>query len=98
MTTAKTTPAKPAQGTQTDVTITLSQEVLAKLRKQVKFETVSDLRELVADAINTYVQLGQLRASDAEILARQGPDGKLVRLHFPFDPNPAAAATDESEA
>lgn len=96
MSTAEKAKANPATEAPSDVTITLSQDVLTALRAQVGFRTVGDVRALVADAINSYVHLGQLRASGAEIFARQGEDGAAVRLHFPFDPAPAAAS-DTSE-
>ncbi|WP_415401726.1 hypothetical protein [Tateyamaria sp. SN3-11] len=75
---------------QSEVTITLSSEVLAGLRTRVAFRTVGDVQTLVADALNSYVLIGQLTESGAEIFARQQPDGDFVRLHFPFDPAPDA--------
>ena len=70
---------------QPQLTITLDTELLRRLRSQVEFRTASDVRELVADAVNSYVQLGQLVASGTEILARQGEDGELHRVRLPFD-------------
>lgn len=98
MTTAEKTTAAPAAGVTSEITITLSKEVLGKLSTQVAFKTAADVRALVADAINTYVQIGNLRASDVGIFAKQGEDGDLVRLRFPFDPTPDAliAPTDET--
>ncbi len=93
-TTTKTNPCDTEQRHQ-DVTIVLSNDVLAGLRSQVAFRTVGDVQDLVADAITSYVQLGQLRANGATIFARQGEDGKTARLHFPFDPAPLAAAEAE---
>ncbi len=88
--TGATAAAAPPKGL-SNVSITLSQEVLDKLGRQVSFRTAADVQRLVADAINTYVQLGQISASGAKVFARDGDDGKPVRLHFPFDPRPGAA-------
>ncbi len=87
--TIEKTPDETAQ-LHSEVTITLSNEVLTGLRSRVAFRTVGDVQDLVADALNSYIHLGQLTAKGAELLARQGPDGILVRLHFPFDPAPDA--------
>jgi hypothetical protein len=76
-----------ANSTRSDVTLTLSNEVLAKLQERVAIRTVGDVHELVADAINSYVHLGQLAAGGSQIYAKQGDDGTLVRLHFPFSSN-----------
>ena len=66
------------------VELVLSDDVLRRLRQKVSFRTVGDVQGLVADALNTYMHLGQLSASGVDIFARQGDDGKLVRLQFPF--------------
>ncbi len=78
--------APQATSGQSEVTIVLSAEVLARLRKQVNFRTVGDVQAIVADALNSYLQLGRLRANGAEFFAGQDENGPLVRLHFPFDP------------
>lgn len=68
--------------------IHLSEDVLAKLRMQVGFETEEDVRQLVSDALNSYIQVGKLVASGGEIFAQNGAGGQKVRLKFPFDVKP----------
>ncbi len=69
----------------TEVNIVLNQEILSGMRKQVAFETQADVQELVADAINSYLHLGNLDASGMRILAQNGTDGELMHLRFPFN-------------
>ncbi len=68
-----------------EVNIVLNQDLLNKMRKQVAFETRADVQQLVADAINSYLQLGSLDASGMRVLAQKGTDGELMHLRFPFN-------------
>lgn len=76
------------------VDLVLSEDVLRRLREKVAFRTVGDVQGLVADALNTYMHLGQLSAGGVEIFARRGEDGQLVRLRFPFDASAAKSAEE----
>lgn len=97
MTAAQTTAAPGDEEMVSDVTITLSNDVLSRLSQVVSFRTVGDVQNLVADAINSYVQLGQLHAGGAEIFAVQGDDSAPVRLRFPFDPAAQPPSSDAEE-
>jgi len=77
--------------TLTPQTVSLSADVLEKLQTVVSFKDQNAVNDFVADAINTYVQLGQLYQSGGEFHfiseERDGP----VKLHFPFQPDPRRA-------
>lgn len=73
-------------------TITLNEETLAKLSTAVTLPDANAVNSFVADAINTYVQLGQLYQSGGQFqFVAEGREDPVV-LHFPFQPNPKAAA------
>ncbi|MEM6460397.1 MAG: hypothetical protein AAF724_00615 [Pseudomonadota bacterium] len=63
----------------------LSEAVLSKLRGAVSFETDEDAAQLIADAINTYVELGSYAASGAEFYIKPAPDAPMRRLRLPFE-------------
>ena len=64
--------------------ITLSEQTLAKIATQVSFEDDAAVGRFVADAINSYIHLGQLhRQGSVFFLEAEGQDD-LVKLHFPF--------------
>lgn len=64
--------------------ITLSEQTLAKIATQVSFEDDAAVGRFVADAINSYIHLGQLhRQGGVFFLEAEGQDD-LVKLHFPF--------------
>ena len=65
--------------------ITLSEQTLAKkIATQVSFEDDAAVGRFVADAINSYLHLGQLhRQGGVFFLEAEGQDD-LVKLHFPF--------------
>lgn len=73
-------------------TMHLSSEIVDVLRKRVDVKDELGLRALVADAINTYVRLGTLAAGGATFYARDKGKEGLVRVHFPFDPDPRKSA------
>lgn len=76
--------------TDTPVTITLSAQTLEKLHTQVQLPDRAAINDFVADAINTYVQLGQLYTSGGQFqFLSDGRDDPIV-LHFPFQPDPRA--------
>jgi len=62
----------------------LSETVLTKLRSRVELEDVEDAAQLIADAINTYVDLGSRSQNGAAFFMKAGPDAPLRRLRFPF--------------
>jgi hypothetical protein len=75
-------------------TITLSAETLEKLSTAVTLPDAKAVNDFVADAINTYVQLGQLYQSGGEFhFIPEGRDGP-VRLHFPFQPDPRQTSNE----
>ena len=49
--------------TDTSLTITLTPDTMAKLRRQVQLPDAAAVNAFVADAINSYLQLGQLYMS-----------------------------------
>ena len=64
--------------------ITLSEQTLAKIATQVSFEDDAAVGRFVADAINSYIHLGQLhRQGGVFFIEAEGQDD-LVKLHFPF--------------
>ena len=74
--------------TQTGHTITLSPEIMQKLQTQVTLPDASAVNEFVADAINSYVQLGRLYQSGGQFqFIGEGRQTPMV-LHFPFQPDP----------
>jgi len=74
--------------TQTGHTITLSPEIMEKLQTQVTLPDAASVHEFVADAINSYVQLGQLYQSGGQFqFIGEGRKDPVV-LHFPFQPDP----------
>ena len=75
------TPEKPVAKPKA---ITLSEQTLAKIATQVSFEDDAAVGRFVADAINSYLHLGQLhRQGGVFFLEAEGQDD-LVKLHFPF--------------
>lgn len=78
-------PKDNASDATSSVTITLSADLLAKLRTQIDFKTEGDLRELVSDALNTYIEIGRIVTSGNEIIAQNSADKKQARLRFPFE-------------
>jgi hypothetical protein len=74
--------------TQTKHTIALSPEIMEKLQAQVSFESAEAVNAFVADAINTYMQLGRLHQSGGQFqFLGEGRENPVV-LHFPFQPDP----------
>ncbi|MEM1388000.1 MAG: hypothetical protein AAF748_05550 [Pseudomonadota bacterium] len=63
----------------------LSDAILSKLQSKVSFDSEEDAARLIADAINTYVQLGSYAASGAEFFVKTGSDAQLRRLRLPFE-------------
>ena len=75
------TPEKPVAKRKA---ITLSEQTLAKIATQVSFEDDAAVGRFVADAINSYLHLGQLhRQGGVFFLEAEGQDDP-VKLHFPF--------------
>jgi hypothetical protein len=72
-------------------TITLAEETLEKLQTQVNFPDAAALNQFVADAINTYVQLGQLYQSGGQFQFLGDGREEPVVLHFPFQPDPRSS-------
>lgn len=81
--------------TGTPLTLQISAEILEKLRKRVDVKDDAGLRALVADALNTYMRLGTLAADGVTFFARDKGKEDLVRVHFPFDPDPRASAAEQ---
>ncbi len=63
----------------------LSEELVKKLSLQVSFETEADLRCLIADALNTYLHLGTLRAQGLQFFAVDPMSKNMRRLRFSFE-------------
>lgn len=69
-------------------TFTLTPEILDKLSEMVTFENDAALNQFLADAVNSYMQLGRLYQSGGQFhFLAEGGDGPVV-LHFPFQPDP----------
>ena len=74
--------------TDTSLTITLTPDTMAKLRRQVQLPDAAAVNALVADAIHSYLQLGQLCMSGGQFqFLGEGRYAPVV-LHFPFHPDP----------
>ena len=74
--------------TDTSLTITLTPDTMAKLRRQVQLPDAAAVNAFLADAINSYLQLGQLYMSGGQFqFLGEGRDAPVV-LHFPFQPDP----------
>ena len=78
--------------TQSGHTLTLSSETLAKLSEAVQLPDEAAINAFVADAINSYVQLGQLYQSGGQFQFVSEGRNEPVVLHFPFQPDPRATA------
>ena len=66
------------------LTLHVPKDMLEKLSAHVTIRDEVALRAFVADAINSYTQIGSLEASGFAILA-EDPEGKQRRLRFPTD-------------
>jgi hypothetical protein len=64
--------------------ITISPEVIEKLSERVSFADAASVNEFVADAINSYLMLGQLHQSGGEFLFQAEGSNDLIVLDFPF--------------
>lgn len=67
--------------------ITLNEETLEKLKSAVNFENDGAVYAFLADAINTYVELGQLSNGGFTLYAAHEDDGEedeLRRVYLPF--------------
>lgn len=63
----------------------LPDAVRAKLDAAISFDTEEDVAQFIADAINTYVELGQRAQSGAQYFVKTGPQAPLQRLRLPFE-------------
>ncbi len=63
----------------------LSEAVLAKLQNAVALDNEEDAAQFLADAINTYVELGNRARGGAQFFIRSGPEEPLRRLRLPFE-------------
>lgn len=81
--------------TEQPVTLTLPGEAMETIRKAVDIGADGALEALVADALRTYLHLGQLSARGAEFYMRPRPEDGLRRMTFPFQDR-ARPRTDPS--
>lgn len=70
---------------QFDMNLFFSNEVMTSLREKVEISTLSDLHNLVSDALNTFVHLGNLAKDDTRFFVREHENGELRRMRFPFE-------------
>lgn len=66
-------------------TFVLSSDLLRKLSAQVDIPNKSALNEFLADAINTYLHLGQLKQGGGDFFFLADGHEELIKLHFPFN-------------
>lgn len=67
--------------------ITLNDEMMEKLKSVVKFENEGAVYGFLADAINTYVELGQLSEAGFALYAEHKDDKEgeeMRRVYLPF--------------
>ncbi|MBL4540269.1 MAG: hypothetical protein JKP97_00485 [Rhodobacteraceae bacterium] len=75
------------------VTLTLPGEVMENIGKVVDLSGDRALETLVADALRSYLHLGQLSARGAEFYMRPRPESGLRRMSFPFEQRQAIGAS-----
>lgn len=63
----------------------IPEAVIERLRTRVKMADERELRDFVADALNTYVALGGLVAGGSELQVRNPADGSVRRVRLPFE-------------
>jgi len=61
----------------------ISNEVIAKLKTRVAFEADADVEQFIADALNSYIELGQLLSQGGELHVSL-PSGETRRVVLPF--------------
>ncbi len=93
--TKKSADAASQDGTFIDKSLSfgLSEAILAKIQTQVSFANEAQVHTFIADAINTYIQLGNLHVSGAKFTV-EDKDGATAMLRFPFDEVAKKAAAD----
>ena len=69
-------------------TLTLSPETLEKLSEAVQLPNDAAINAFVADAINSYVQIGRLYQSGGQFQFLSDARKDPIVLHFPFQPDP----------
>lgn len=76
--------------------ITLNDETLEKLKSVVSFENDGAVYAFLADAINTYVELGRISHSGYKFFAGETLEGEMRRVVMPFE-DITPPAEDEAE-
>lgn len=71
--------------TEQAVNLTLPGEVIENIKKVVDLSADRALETLVADALRTYLHLGQLAARGGEFYLRPRPEDGLRRMTFQFE-------------
>jgi hypothetical protein len=71
--------------TEKPVNLTLPGEVIENIKKTVDLSADRALETLVADALRTYLHMGQLSARGAEFYMRRRPEDGLRRMSLPFE-------------
>ncbi len=61
----------------------ISEDVINKLKSQVNFETEADIQQFIADALNSYVELGQLMSGGGKLQIHL-PNGDTRGIILPF--------------
>ena len=66
--------------------ITLTPELMKKLRAQVQLTDTTAINTFLLDAITSYLQLGKLHMRGGTFLFQPNGQDTPVKLHFPFSP------------
>jgi hypothetical protein len=61
----------------------ISEDVIEKLKSQVKFESDADIQQFIADALNSYIELGQMVNGGGKLRLHM-PNGDTRGIILPF--------------
>ncbi|MBF9046670.1 hypothetical protein LSUCC0031_06010 [Rhodobacterales bacterium LSUCC0031] len=75
-----------------EISVTLSADMVAALRKRVRFDSDADIAAFVADAVAVYAQLGALTQTPGQLIW-QPEEGPPRRLRLPGDAGAADQVT-----
>ena len=75
-----------------EISLTLSADMVAALRERVRFDSDADIAAFVADAVAVYAQLGALSRTPGQLIW-QPEEGPPRRLRLPDDAGRASRVT-----
>ncbi len=61
----------------------ISDDVINKLKSQVEFSSEADIQQFIADALNSYIELGQLMSHGGKLQLHM-PNGDTRGIILPF--------------